>query len=132
VATCTPVAVRAVRFDEARARREAPAQLVEGQLVAAEDPCLRRGRDQVGAVPGGRDAMDAAVAELVAQLRRRQRVEVVVVREDERVGDLLELRFPAGRVDDHPPAVGDEPGRACGALLIGDPGPQSHADAGVA
>src|SRR5262245_23523738 len=76
-----------------------------------------------------RDAKDVAVAELVAQLRSTKRVDVVAVRQDQRVGYFLELRFPADRVAHDPTAIGVEPDFARGRPLFVRTDPQADRDA---
>src|SRR5262249_59528026 len=78
---------------DAGARAKAPVELRERESAVAEDAGLSRRRQQVRRLRVGSDPIDVTVAELVAKLRRAERVEVVAARQQQGIRHLLELGF---------------------------------------
>src|SRR5262249_44373533 len=59
----------------------------------------REGGSRSGSCGCGGQAIDVIVAELVTELGCAEGVEVVAAGDQQRIGDLLELRFTADRID---------------------------------
>src|SRR5436190_7817244 len=74
-----------------RAGGKLPVELGERERAVAEDAGLARRWQQVRLVGVGSDSIDVLVAELVPKLSGAEGVEVVAVRQQQCIGDLLEL-----------------------------------------